>query len=68
MDLSDNARISNSTFHRIIDLHQQWKNFATWPSAQVASLVREVVDKHPRPIPTDLANDLADWEERGMNM
>ncbi|KAM6476488.1 hypothetical protein HDV62DRAFT_247719 [Trichoderma sp. SZMC 28011] len=68
-DLSRRARMSARMIARIIDLEDGWYIQGYWPSAQeVASLVREIADKHPRPIPTDLANGLADWEEHGMNV
>ncbi|KAK4059028.1 hypothetical protein Trihar35433_11248 [Trichoderma harzianum] len=68
-DLSEDARISDWTIVRTVELEDGWYIHGYWPSAQeVASLVREIADKHPRPIPTDLANGLADWEEHGMNV
>ncbi|KAF3067890.1 hypothetical protein CFAM422_008569 [Trichoderma lentiforme] len=68
-DLSEDARISDWTIVRTVELEDGWYIHRNWPSAQeVASLVREIADKHPRPIPTDLANGLADWEEHGMNV
>lgn len=68
-DLSRRARMPARMIARIIDLEDGWYVQGYWPSAQeVASLVREIADKHPRPIPTDLANGLADWEEHGMNV
>ncbi|QYT03638.1 hypothetical protein H0G86_010583 [Trichoderma simmonsii] len=68
-DLSKRARISARMIARIVDLEDGWYIHGYWPSAQeVASLVREIADKHRRPIPPDLANGLADWEEHGMNV
>ncbi|OPB45802.1 hypothetical protein A0O28_0093690 [Trichoderma guizhouense] len=68
-DLSKHARISARMIARIVDLEDGWYIQGYWPSAQeVASLVREIADKHRRPIPPDLANGLADWEEHGMNV
>ncbi|KKP02774.1 hypothetical protein THAR02_05102 [Trichoderma harzianum] len=68
-DLSVDARISDWTIVRTVELEDGWYLGGYWPSAQeVASLLREIADKHPRPIPTDLANGLADWEEHGMNV
>ncbi|KAL5083912.1 hypothetical protein Trisim1_000820 [Trichoderma cf. simile WF8] len=68
-DLSKRARIPARMIARIVDLEDGWYIQGYWPSAQeVASLVREIADKHPRPIPPDLANGLADWEEHGMNV
>ncbi|KAK0755783.1 hypothetical protein N5P37_011657 [Trichoderma harzianum] len=68
-DLSAHARVSDRMIARIVDLEDGWYIHRYWPSTQeVASLVREIADKHPRPIPIDLANGLADWEEHGMNV